>query len=225
MTSQTIRVLLVENDAQTAEQVKSSLAKSETTRFVVTWVNSGELAVTTLHQNHDIDVLITDYYLPGMNGAQLARAVLKELNPALPIVFLTTNKDMYLVIEVMKLGVKDYLFRESIESSLFAQTIMSIVDKARLKREMEELDRKRRRLDAMQEVVVQISGEISEPLQKLRTVVQSLLEGTNDEKARKYLVLIKENIERLELKMDKLRNLKEDKTVQYIKDIRMLDLS
>jgi hypothetical protein len=46
-----------------------------------------------------------------------------------------------------------------------------------------------------------------------------------DEKAVKYLGLMRENLERIELKMEKLKNLREDKTVQYIKDIRMIDLS
>lgn len=225
MGAQTIHVLLVENEPTIAEEVKQSLSKSENADFVVTWVNSGELALTTLHQKAEIDIIITDYFLPGMNGAQFSRAVLKEVRPELPIVFLTTNKDMYTIIEVMKLGVKDYLFKDAIASPMFTQTLISIVEKSRLRKEMEELDRKRRRLDAMQEVVVQISGEISEPLHELGKIVETLLQRTNDEKAKKYLSLIKENVERMESKMEKLRNLKEDKTVQYIKDIRMLDLS
>lgn len=225
MTTPTVQVLLVENDAAIADEVKKSLAKSERAHFTVTWVNSGELALAALRQKTDFDIVVTDYCLPGMNGAQFARLVLKEVMPHLPIVFLTADKDMYTVIEVMKLGVKDYLFKEAISKPVFAETLLSVVEKSRLKKEMEELDRKRRRLDAMQEVVVQISGEISEPLQRLKNVVITLLERTNDEKVKKYLLLIKENVERMEGKMEKLRNLKEDKTVQYIKDIRMLDLS
>ncbi len=225
MEKQNIQILLVESNASIATKIKDVLAKSDVANYCVTWVSTGELGLTTLRQKKDIDIVITDYYLPGMNGAQFARAVLKEYDPNIPVVFVTTNKDMYVVIEVMKLGVKDYLFEESIANPVFPQTIVGLVEKYRLKKEMEELDVKRRRLDAMQEIVVKISNEISEPLAELRTVVSQLLDLTENEKAKKYLSLIKDNVMRMEMKMDKLRNLKDDKTVQYIKDIRMIDLS
>jgi hypothetical protein len=45
------------------------------------------------------------------------------------------------------------------------------------------------------------------------------------EKTLKYLKLIRDNVERMQLKLEKLRNLKEDKTVKYIRDIKMIDLS
>ncbi|HOV99625.1 MAG TPA: response regulator [Bacteroidota bacterium] len=220
-----ILVLLVENDAEVAEQVKTSLANADSGKFFVTWVNSGEIALSALHQNSNIDIVVTDYYLPGMNGVQFARAVLKEISPELPIVFLTTNNDLYVVVEAMKLGVKEYLFKESLSSNEFTNTLFRLVEKYRLRKEMEELEKKRRRLDAMQEIVVQISGEITEPLQELRSIVATLLEHTDNEKAKKYLSLIQGNVERMEEKLEKLRNLKDDKTVQYIKDIRMIDLS
>jgi CheY-like chemotaxis protein len=220
-----ILVLLVENDAEVAEQVKTSLAHTDSGKFFVTWVNSGEIALSALRQNSNIDIVVTDYYLPGMNGVQFARAALKEINSELPIVFLTTNKDLYVVVEAMKLGVKEYLFKESLSSNEFTRTLFRLVEKYRLRKEMEELEKKRRRLDAMQEIVVQISGEISEPLQELRSIVATLLEHTDNEKAKKYLSLIQGNVERMEEKLEKLRNLKDDKTVQYIKDIRMIDLS
>ncbi|MBP8976305.1 MAG: response regulator [Bacteroidetes bacterium] len=220
-----ILVLLVENDAEVAEQVKTSLANADSWKFFVTWVNSGEIALSALRQNSNIDIVVTDYYLPGMNGVQFARTSLKEIDPELPIVFLTTNKDLHVVVEAMKLGVKEYLFKESLSSNELVNTLFRLVEKYRLRKEMEELEKKRRRLDAMQEIVVQISGEISEPLQELRSIVATLLERTDNEKAKKYLSLIQGNVERMEEKLEKLRNLKDDKTVQYIKDIRMIDLS
>jgi hypothetical protein len=41
----------------------------------------------------------------------------------------------------------------------------------------------------------------------------------------KYLSIIRDNINRIETTMQKLQNLKEDRTVQYIKDVKMIDLS
>jgi hypothetical protein len=77
----------------------------------------------------------------------------------------------------------------------------------------------------MQEIVVGISNKISEPLEDMNKIVGELEQNELPEKAVKYLKLIKDNVELMQLKLEKLRNLKEDKTVKYIRDIKMIDLS
>ncbi|MCU0412299.1 MAG: hypothetical protein MUF82_07195, partial [Bacteroidetes bacterium] len=84
---------------------------------------------------------------------------------------------------------------------------------------------KKRRLEAMQEIVVDISKQITEPLAEMKRVVDSLIAHPNAEKYGKFLSIIRDNVNRMDSKLDKLKNLKDDKTVQYIKDIRMIDLS
>ncbi|MCX7983548.1 MAG: response regulator [Bacteroidetes bacterium] len=223
--SQEITMLLIENEEQVVRQVLEAFKGETSPAVTVHHVRSAEEALSLLVDGKKYDIIVTDYYLPSMNGAQFARTVLREIDEDQPIVFLTSNKDMNLVVEVMKLGVKDYLFTESVSETLFTKTIISIVEKHKLRKEMEELEHKQRRLGAMQEVVVKISSEISEPLKVLHSITMKLLEKSHDEKVRKYLSLIKENVERMQVKMEKLQNLKDDKTVQYIKDIRMIDLS
>jgi len=59
----------------------------------------------------------------------------------------------------------------------------------------------------------------------MKGIVDMLIKNGNSDKRGKYLSIIRDNVERIESKMEKLINLKEDKTVQYIKDIKMIDLS
>ncbi|HTY39161.1 MAG TPA: hypothetical protein VMH23_18730, partial [Bacteroidota bacterium] len=142
-----------------------------------------------------------------------------------PVVFLTVNKDMNLAVEVMKLGVRDYLVKEEISTPILPKTIMTVVEKRKFQKEVAELEIRQKRLEAMQEMIVGITGEISIPLQNMKGIVEELIRNGNSEKRAKYLAIIRENVERIESKMEKLINLKEDKTVQYIKDIKMIDLS
>jgi hypothetical protein len=72
---------------------------------------------------------------------------------------------------------------------------------------------------------VNISQKISEPLEDMSKIVSSIEQKEIPEKAAKYLKLIKDNVVRMQAKLEKLRNLKEDKTVKYIRDIKMIDLS
>jgi CheY-like chemotaxis protein len=56
--------------------------------FVVTSVESAEKALARLRQGLDIDALVTDLSMPGMNGWDLIREV-RSLRPSLPSLLLT----------------------------------------------------------------------------------------------------------------------------------------
>ena len=141
------------------------------------------------------------------------------------MVLLTVNQDVQLALEVMRLGVQDYLLKSDIASHVFPQSLLRIVEKNRLEKEFMELEIKKKRLDVMQKLVVEVSEQIHKPLIDMKKTMEVLEHGSIPEKAAKYFKLINENIERLLVKLDKLRNLKEDKTVQYIGNIKMIDLS
>ncbi|MBI3005026.1 MAG: response regulator [Ignavibacteriales bacterium] len=220
----TVKVLVVDDSPDAAKLVEGYLNRIDNARFQVIGAQSGEAAIQEVSKNAGIDVIVMDYFLPGMNGLEATRK-LKEKNIAIPVVFLTVNKDMNLAVEAMKIGVSDYLIKEDITSPVFPKAILTAVEKQKFNREVSELEIRKRRLEAMQEFVLGITKEISAPLEEMKKVVRRILERTQPEKAAKYLSLIKENLDRLDTKMEKLKNLKEDKTVQYIKDIKMIDLS
>ncbi|MGB2867677.1 MAG: response regulator [Bacteroidota bacterium] len=224
MDSPRITVLHIEDNVDNARLAKAFLDRFEGATFDIICREDGVSGLEEATQNPNIDIILMDYFLPGMNGLEVTRA-LKEKKVETPVVFLTVNKETSIAVEVMKLGVADYLLKEDITSHYFPQTLMGVVEKRRLRREVSELDVKKRRLEAMQELVIGISKEITDPLGTMKSLVEQLIKESGPEKAIKYLTLMKENIDRLEVKMEKLKNLKEDKTVQYIKDIKMIDIS
>jgi CheY-like chemotaxis protein len=50
--------------------------------------NSGDRALEILRQDRAIDLLVTDYSMPRMNGAQLAAAA-RQIRPELPVLLAT----------------------------------------------------------------------------------------------------------------------------------------
>ncbi len=206
------------------QSLNMSLSKFDDARFEIIWQQSAENAITFLEQKNTVDIIVTEDVLKGMSGIEFTHK-LKDLKYDIPIVFLTTSKDVNLAVEVMRMGVKDCLFNEDVFTHVFPQTLLRVVEKGHLKHEQDKLEIKRKRLEIMQEVVVEISNKISEPLEDMDKIVSELEKKTLPEKALKYLKLIKDNVERMQLKLEKLRNLKEDKTVKYIRDIKMIDLS
>lgn len=220
-----IRVLLIEDNADFAKLVRLYLSKHEGTAFDVDWSDNGRTGIErAVAEPERYDVILMDYFLPGMNGLEVTRT-LQQKNISTPVVFLTVNKDVNLAVEVMKLGVEDYLVKEEVSTPILPKTILGVVEKRLLQREMAELEIRKKRLEAMQEMIVGITHEVESPLLGMKTIVENLLKSGHNDKTGKYLSIIKENIDRIQMKLDKLKNLREDKTVQYIKDIRMIDLS
>jgi len=220
-----VRILLIEDNADFAKLVKLYLAKFVGTRFEVEWRENGRDGIDqAVSAGLSYDVILMDYFLPGLNGLEVTRN-LHEKNVTTPVIFLTVNKDVNLAVEVMKLGVEDYLVKEEVSTPILPKTILGVVEKRKLQREMEQLEIRKKRIEAMQELIVGITDEVCTPLDGMKDIIEALLLHGGNEKTGKYLSIIKENIDRIQLKVEKLKNLKEDKTVQYIKDIRMIDLS
>jgi CheY-like chemotaxis protein len=80
-----IKVLVVDDDALI---LMSTAAMVEDLGHDVIEVSSGSEALEVLKGDQNVDLLITDFSMPKMNGAQLASAA-KELLPDLPILLAT----------------------------------------------------------------------------------------------------------------------------------------
>ena len=83
--SQKMTVLLVDDDALIAMTTVDML---EDLGFEVIEANSGNRALEIIRNGRAVDLLITDYSMPRMNGAQLASAV-RQVRPELPILLAT----------------------------------------------------------------------------------------------------------------------------------------
>jgi signal transduction histidine kinase len=83
------RVLLVDDDESVRASTKEML---EQMGHDATDAGSGEAALDILERNAQFDLLLTDFAMPGMNGSELATAIIK-LKPDLPILFMTGYVD------------------------------------------------------------------------------------------------------------------------------------
>lgn len=224
MSNGTVNVLFVDDDDEVVKFVEVTLRKVEEYRFRIIARNSGESAIQELESNDDIDLIIMDYFLPGLNGIDTAKKIIEKYSK-IPIIFLTVNRDMNIAVEAMRLGVSDYVLKEELNNAFFVQTILGVLQKQKLRRELSELEVKKKRLEALQEMVITITDQVEEPLNDMQKILDRFVEGEMEEKGLRYLKLMKDNVARIGQKIEKLKNLKDDKTVQYIKDIKMIDLS
>jgi CheY-like chemotaxis protein len=80
-----ITILVVDDDALIA---MSTVDMLEDLGHEVIEANSGDRALEILRQDRAIDLLVTDYSMPRMNGAQLAAAA-RQIRPELPVLLAT----------------------------------------------------------------------------------------------------------------------------------------
>jgi phosphoserine phosphatase RsbU/P len=224
MDAEKIHVLLVEDNRDFAKLVQVYLQRFEKGRFEILWKENYDDTIKELEVNRNFDIILMDYFLPGKNGLEITKELL-ERKYHIPIVFLTVNKDFELALDVMKLGVDDYLVKEEISSPVLPKTILSVIEKHRLRNKLIDAEVTEQRLQAIRELLMGVVGEFERPLAEMKTLGQDIRDNFTAEQQKNYIKIIEENVNRVIDKLDKLKSLKVYRTVKYIKDIKMIDLS
>jgi len=214
----------VEDNKDFAKLVQVYLQRFDKGKFEIVWKENYDDAIAILHDDKNFDIILMDYFLPGKNGLEITRE-LKGRKIGIPIVFLTVNKDFDLAVDVMKLGVEDYLVKEEISSPVLPKTVLSVIEKNKLQEQLQQLEVSRQRLKAVHDTLRTMVKDFETPLWEMRSLSQEFKELQNPDSLKNYVKIIDENVNRIIAKLEKLLSLKEYKTIKYIKDIKMIDLS
>ena len=110
-------VLLVDDEVPFVEAMNRRLTKRNLT---VQSAFSGEEALARLNESRDIDVVILDVKMPGMDGIETLREI-KKVKPLLEVIMLTGHATVESAIEGMKLGAFDYLMKPCDMDELLAK--------------------------------------------------------------------------------------------------------
>jgi DNA-binding NtrC family response regulator len=100
------RLLLVEDDEVFLRPLLRTL---ELKGYEVLPVQSGEEALEAV-KAEDVDLVLTDRRLPGMDGVELVRQIKTE-HPDLAVVVMTAYGTIESAVEAMRLGAEDYLVK------------------------------------------------------------------------------------------------------------------
>ena len=96
-------ILVVDDDQDIREVLNLYLTKE---RFKVLLAESGEAAVT-LAEKHNIDLILLDVMMPGIDGFETCQAIRKKTN--VPILFLSAKEDEIDKILGLRIGGDDYI--------------------------------------------------------------------------------------------------------------------
>ncbi len=102
-------VMLVDDEVPFVETMTKRLSKRKRNLKVVE-AFSGPEALQRLSSEKNVDVVILDVKMPGMDGIETLREI-KRRHPLVEVIMLTGHATIETAIEGMKLGAFDYLMK------------------------------------------------------------------------------------------------------------------
>ncbi|MCH7402904.1 response regulator [Belliella kenyensis] len=110
-----MKVFLVDDHAILLDGIKSLLEK-DTSIHVVGLASTAENALEFI-KNNEVELLITDYNLPGIDGLALVRIV-KKISPLTKIIILSMHDEAHLVKEILKEDIQGYVLKNDSHKEL-----------------------------------------------------------------------------------------------------------
>lgn len=120
------RIFLVEDDENFGAVLKSYLEMND---FNVSWINDGALALPNF-KKAQYDICILDIMLPNVDGFGIAKQI-KEINPEIPIIFLTAKTLKEDILQGFKLGADDYITKP-FDSEVLLYKIKAVIKRNRI---------------------------------------------------------------------------------------------
>jgi two-component system, response regulator YesN len=122
-----IKVLIVEDDKLARKGLIHAMPWADYGMTVVGEAGSGPEALGFLG-SHEVDLMMTDYAMPGMSGWDFMRAA-RERFPALRFVVLTFHQELEFAQEAFRLGALDYIAKVQLDKEGFDATLARIRDR------------------------------------------------------------------------------------------------
>ena len=99
-------ILIVEDEPKMRRLIELQLGEQG---FATVSAGDAETGLKLLREN-PVDLVLTDFRLPGMNGLEFLQAA-KRVNAALPVVVMTAYGSVETAVEAMKAGASDYVLK------------------------------------------------------------------------------------------------------------------
>jgi len=97
---------------------------------------SGKECLQNLHQKPDL--ITIDFSLPDMDGAALFKKI-KEYNPEIPVIVISSQENIAVAVNMLKMGASDYLVKDDTTKDLLWNSVIRIKENHGLKKEVAEL--------------------------------------------------------------------------------------
>jgi signal transduction histidine kinase len=134
--TESIKLLLVEDNAGDADLVREWLAEARSIQLLVTHVEELSAAVRASGQQQ-FDVALLDLSLPDSHGLETLQRM-RAACPAVPIVVLTGWQDEEAAVEAVREGAQDYLMKGRLEGLSLSRAIRHAIERKKLEEQLRQ---------------------------------------------------------------------------------------
>lgn len=131
------KVLVVDDERTTLTVIQKAL---EQRGYTVAGFQNPENALLEFRDG-SYDIVISDYYMPEMSGAEFLKAV-REIDQDCPFIFLTGDSNLEMAIELVKSGADEYIVKPIVIEELVFRVERCIEDSER-RRTLERIEQER----------------------------------------------------------------------------------
>ncbi|BBB32892.1 two-component system sensor kinase and response regulator [Thermotomaculum hydrothermale] len=154
MSGNNIKVLYVDDNIKDREFVKYILTKSKK-GFTLFETNNKDEFINIL-EKEDIDLIITDINIRGLNGLEIIRLA-KKKKPYTGVIVLTGTGTEETAVKALKLGADDYILKKTENIKALPNTIYSILKLKQIEKEKREnLNYLKTLTDSLPEVIFDV---------------------------------------------------------------------
>lgn len=127
-------ILIVDDEINYLELMKS-LLQEEGYQYVTT--ESDPLKVENILRNEQVDIILLDVYMPGMNGLELLEVIIPQY-PKIPVIMVTGVDDLQIALKAIKLGAYEFITKPP-EIDRLSLTITRALEQKLLEKERDTL--------------------------------------------------------------------------------------
>jgi DNA-binding response OmpR family regulator len=218
------RILLVDDDPDITRLVQHVLASSGYGQALQ--VATGGDALASLA---GIDIVLLDHQLPDTSGLDVLSAIRAQPQPP-GVILVTAHGNESLAAAALRLGADDYLPKDTALPQLLPQIIERVRRNRELRKALSAAEQelmRAERLAAIGEMTVTLHHEINNPLMAASADVELLLANPAgaSEQRREALENIRQALRRIRDIVQRIGDLRDVRTKDYLRGVRMLDLS
>ncbi len=130
----TYNIYMVEDDPWYGEILGYHLSLNPD--FKVTRFQSANECLSKMHLHPDLVTI--DFSLPDMKGDKLYEKI-REINPDVPVIVISSQENIMIAVNLLKMGVSDYLIKDDATRELLWNSITRIRETQSLKKEVASL--------------------------------------------------------------------------------------
>ncbi len=165
MPTDSVNVLLIEDNEEHVQLLRQLLATSELTTFQL-YVAGDVASSLELLKDAAIELILLDLTLPDSDGLETFIRVI-EAAPDLPLIVLSGINDVALAVETVQLGAQDYLVKGHVDNHLLVRSMQYAIERKRVQLQLKRINdtleiRVRERTAALIQANTKLQMEIAE---------------------------------------------------------------